>query len=154
MHCIPLNIMKNLWKTWNSTRINTDKKDHATYTPGSDYIFESTVANIISRILQQSRTNMPARMCWMPGKFDHIRGFKSSEWQDFIEKYGISLLYGRLYSPTHSNLCDLHAILKIATADCITHARIDDLGSCIQICTPISTNLLQRRFRSPYSLLN
>jgi hypothetical protein len=125
MHCVPLNILKGLWKTWTGKKLDADKKDR----PGipGDYLLRSDQIKVLDEVLVSARANMPFRLCYMPQTCKAINSLNSSQWQQFLEVYGISLLFGHLPKPVIANLCDLYEVWITSTAQSVTIANIEHL---------------------------
>ena len=86
MHLIPLNIMMNLWKTWEGEKLDADKD----LENRGSYVFHREVVGengLIDRALQSARMTVPLALGNIPKKFAEFRSFKAANWQDFFYRY-------------------------------------------------------------------
>lgn len=109
MHLIPLNIMKNLWKLWNCEKLDVDKNPQIR----ESYVLSNNVtgdSGFIDRVLQSARRDVPLALGSVAKRYAEFKSFKAADWQDFIEVYGISLMYENLADDAFKNLVKLHEV--------------------------------------------
>lgn len=127
MHLIPLNIMKNLWKLWNCEKLDVDKNPH---TRGS-YVLSNEVTGdngFIDRVLKSARRDVPLALGNVAKRYVEFKSFKAADWQDFIEIYGISLMYENLADDAFMNLVKLHEVWCLASKRSISLHEISKLN--------------------------
>jgi hypothetical protein len=101
MHCILLNIMKNLFLLWHGEKLTADEEDPAEYVlPTDDTMF-------LHEVLRTSRANIPAALGTLPSSLRYYKQFKAAEWKAILELYGPALMYDHIPDDAHLNFCNL-----------------------------------------------
>ena len=89
--------MKNLWKTWNGSKLTADLSSNLNLR--GDYLFHKEAVGpdgFMQKVLNDARATAPLANGHIVKKIHHLNTFKAAEWQDFLEVYGISLFHENL----------------------------------------------------------
>jgi hypothetical protein len=119
MHCILLNITKNLMLLWHGKKLDVDK-DH----PGP-YVLNADSASFLYNVVRTSRANIPVALGTLPSSMEYYTQFKAAEWKAFLDLYGPALMYNHIPDDAHANFCLLSEIWTRATQRSITYDDID-----------------------------
>ena len=85
MHCILLNVLKNLFLFWNKDKL----------LPGAPELSQ-TSQKIMQETLTSSRVNIPASLGAVPKHLSVYKAYKAAEWKTLLEVYGIPLLFDHI----------------------------------------------------------
>ena len=135
MHLIPLNIMKNLWKTWDGEKLDKDRdvQSRGTYVLSRDVRCEN---GSIDKALESARGTVPVALGNISKKYAEFMSFKAADWQDFLEVYGITLMHKNLDSGLFDNLVKLHEVWRLSSKRSITMLEISQLRqACLDFVT-------------------
>jgi Domain of unknown function (DUF4218) len=133
MHCVLLNVVPNLWRIWNGTKLAVDKgmnnKEHADEHGLPSYLINDANQEDIGSALASARTGIPSYLGHAPRRIDnHYRSFRAAEWKAWLLLYGVPILNDRLKAPYVANFRELGRIYSIATAHTITERKRDVLA--------------------------
>ncbi len=111
---------------WNGEKLDADKDSR---TRGS-YVLKREVIGengLIERTLKGARKTVPSKLGNIPKKFSQFKSFKAADWQDFMEVYGVTLMYENLEDDALLNLVKLHEVWRLATRRSFSKIEVSQL---------------------------
>src|SRR5271170_7974144 len=135
MHCILLNITKNLMLLWHGKKLDVDKDD-----PGP-YVLNADSASFLYNVVRTSRANIPVALGTLPSSMEYYTQFKAAEWKAFLDLYGPALMYNHIPDDAHASLCLLSEIWTSGASHMMTSTSLSDRRSNLYENTRGSTTV-------------
>ena len=129
MHCVLQNITPMLYRIWICKRIPIDSDISPQYSllRHIDGGTKSRLATI-SDVLEASRPSIPTSLAHAPRRIDkHWKGFKASEWDAWLTKFGTSLLDQRMPRQYVRNFTTLGRLYQLSTQYTVSIAAVHQI---------------------------